>query len=59
MNALLAPHRRIGLELLWQAIAGFVDVTAIMLAAILLARRYQRGALSQPMQNSPIAATRD
>jgi uncharacterized protein len=48
-----------GFELPWLSIAGFVDVMAIMLTAILLAHRHERRALNQPLQKSPILAARE
>jgi uncharacterized protein len=45
-----------GIELPWAAIAGFVDVMAIMLTAILLARRRERRKLDQPVTQPPIPA---
>jgi membrane protease YdiL (CAAX protease family) len=43
-----------GIDLPWAAIAGFVDVMAIMFAVIWLARRRERRAASQPQKESPI-----
>jgi uncharacterized protein len=45
-----------GIELPWAAIAGFVDVMAIMLTVILLARRRERRKLDQPVTQPPIPA---
>jgi CAAX protease family protein len=47
-----------GIDLPWAAIAGFVDVMAIMFAVIWLARRRERRLASQPLKESPIPATR-
>jgi membrane protease YdiL (CAAX protease family) len=41
-----------GFELPWLSIAGFVDVMAVMLTAILLAHRHERRALNQALQKS-------
>jgi uncharacterized protein len=46
-----------GIELPWAAIAGFVDVMAIMLTVIWLARRRERRKVDQPPA-SPIPAAR-
>ena len=45
-----------GIELPWAAIAGFVDVMAIMLTVILLARRRERRKVDQPVTQPPIPA---
>jgi membrane protease YdiL (CAAX protease family) len=47
-----------GIDLPWAAIAGFVDVMAIMFAVIWLARRRERRLASQPLKESPIPTTR-
>lgn len=47
-----------GIELPWAAIAGFVDVMAIMFAAIWLAHRRERRAVSQPLRKAPTPAGR-
>jgi membrane protease YdiL (CAAX protease family) len=47
-----------GIELPWAAIAGFVDVMAIMLAVIWLAHRRERRAVGQLSQKPPIPAAR-
>ena len=47
-----------GIDLPWAAIAGFVDVMAVMAAAILLAHRHERRAVSQPIQKTPTPAAR-
>ncbi|HEX6757943.1 MAG TPA: CPBP family intramembrane glutamic endopeptidase [Propionibacteriaceae bacterium] len=47
-----------GVELPWAAIAGFVDVMAIMFAAIWLAHRRERRAVSQPLRKAPTPAGR-
>ena len=46
------------IELPWAAIAGFVDVMAIMSAAIWLAHRRERRAVSEPLQKPPTPAAR-
>jgi uncharacterized protein len=45
-----------GIDLPWAAIAGFVDVMAIMLTVILLARRRERRKVDQPVMQPPIPA---
>jgi membrane protease YdiL (CAAX protease family) len=45
-----------GIELPWAAIAGFVDVMAIMLTVILLARRRERRKVDQQVMQPPIPA---
>jgi CAAX protease family protein len=45
-----------GIDLPWAAIAGFVDVMAVMAAAILLAHRYERRAVRHPIQKTPTPA---
>lgn len=47
-----------GIDLPWAAIAGFVDVMAIMFAVIWLARRRERRLASQPLKESLIPGTR-
>ncbi len=47
-----------GIELPWAAIAGFVDVMAIMLTVIWLAHRRERRAVGQSSQKPPIPAAR-
>jgi CAAX protease family protein len=47
-----------GIDLPWAAIAGFVDVMAIMFAVIWLARRRECRAASQPQKESPTPAAR-
>ena len=46
------------IDLPWAAIAGFVDVMAIMFAAIWLAHRRERRAVSQSPEKPPIPAAR-
>jgi membrane protease YdiL (CAAX protease family) len=46
------------IELPWAAIAGFVDVIALMFAAIWLAHRRERRTVSQPPEKSPMPAAR-
>jgi membrane protease YdiL (CAAX protease family) len=45
-----------GIDLPWAAIAGFVDVMAIMFAAVWLAQRRERRAVRQPPQKSLTSA---
>jgi membrane protease YdiL (CAAX protease family) len=47
-----------GIDLPWAAIAGFVDVMAVMAAAIWLAHRHERRAAGQPTQKTPTPAAR-
>jgi membrane protease YdiL (CAAX protease family) len=47
-----------GIELPWASIAGFVDVVAIMLAAIWLAHRRERRAITQTLAKPPAPAAR-
>jgi membrane protease YdiL (CAAX protease family) len=47
-----------GIELPWAAIAGFVDVMAIMFAAVWLAHRRERRAVSQPARKPSTHAAR-
>jgi membrane protease YdiL (CAAX protease family) len=47
-----------GIDLPWAAIAGFVDVMAIMFAVMWLARRRERRAARQPLKESPTPAAR-
>ena len=47
-----------GIDLPWAAIAGFVDVMAVMAIAISLAHRHERRAAMQPIQQPPTPAAR-
>ena len=47
-----------GIDLPWAAIAGFVDVMAVMAAAIWFAHRHERRAVKPPIQKTPTPAAR-
>ena len=46
------------IDLPWAAIAGFVDVMAVMFAAVWLGHRHELRAVSQPQAKSPVPTAR-